>query len=175
MEGLHQHVYGGSFLVSLHLSHDVLREDRTQAAEDITSKSRSAQLHSLHSNGQEVLLHPLSLLHLFCALSRGQSVLHKNADHRHFVFLDVCRWQNQRGGSAVSALNSCLDPVMYFLLSSSVRKEVLRLVNNMICLRDVTGISGSSSTAEMDSRNVRTDREHPNTSLISNTKIESGL
>ncbi|CAK6967721.1 hypothetical protein NQZ68_012717 [Scomber scombrus] len=26
-----------------------------------------------------------------------------------------------------SALNSCLDPVMYFLLSSSVRKEVLRL------------------------------------------------
>lgn len=101
MEGLHQHVYGGSFLVSLHLSHDVLREDRTQAAEDITSKSRSAQLHSLHSNGQEVLLHPLSLLHLFCALSRGQSILHKNADHRHFVFLDVCRWQNQRGGSAV--------------------------------------------------------------------------
>ncbi|XP_063355307.1 probable G-protein coupled receptor 34 [Pelmatolapia mariae] len=74
-----------------------------------------------------------------------------------------------------SALNSCLDPVMYFLLSSSVRKEVLRLVNNVICLRDVTGISGSSSTAEMDSRNGRTDREQPNTSLISNTKIESGL
>lgn len=47
-----------------------------------------------------------------------------------------------------SALNSCLDPVMYFLLSSSVRKEVLRLVSNVFCVRDIGGVSGSSSTVE---------------------------
>lgn len=55
-----------------------------------------------------------------------------------------------------SALNSCLDPVMYFLLSSSVRKEVLRLVSNMFRVRDAPVISGSSSTAELDSK--RTER-----------------
>uniref|UniRef100_A0A4W5KKG6 G protein-coupled receptor 34b n=1 Tax=Hucho hucho TaxID=62062 RepID=A0A4W5KKG6_9TELE len=36
----------------------------------------------------------------------------------------------------LSALNSCLDPVMYFLLSASVRKETLRLINNVFRLRD---------------------------------------
>uniref|UniRef100_A0A8C2Z3F9 Probable G-protein coupled receptor 34 n=1 Tax=Cyclopterus lumpus TaxID=8103 RepID=A0A8C2Z3F9_CYCLU len=51
-----------------------------------------------------------------------------------------------------SALNSCLDPVMYFLLSSSVRKEVLRLVGNMFCMRDVGGVSGSSSSVELDGK-----------------------
>ncbi|CAL8370578.1 unnamed protein product [Arctogadus glacialis] len=30
-----------------------------------------------------------------------------------------------------SALNSCLDPVMYFLLSSSMRKQVMRLLGNV--------------------------------------------
>ncbi|XP_040912694.1 probable G-protein coupled receptor 34 isoform X2 [Toxotes jaculatrix] len=58
-----------------------------------------------------------------------------------------------------SALNSCLDPVMYFLLSSSVRKEVLRLVNNMLCVRDLAGVSGSSSTHEPDSRSGKTDTD----------------
>lgn len=67
-----------------------------------------------------------------------------------------------------SALNSCLDPVMYFLLSSSVRKEVLRLVSNAFCVRDVAGISGSSSTADVDGRTGRTDRGQPSISLISN-------
>lgn len=57
-----------------------------------------------------------------------------------------------------SALNSCLDPVMYFLLSSSVRKEVLRLVSSVFCVRDVGGVSGSSSTMDMDGKNGRTDR-----------------
>ncbi|XP_035459540.1 probable G-protein coupled receptor 34 [Scophthalmus maximus] len=47
-----------------------------------------------------------------------------------------------------SALNSCLDPVMYFLLSSSMRKEVLRLVGNVFRVRDFAGVSGSSSTVE---------------------------
>ncbi|XP_042351214.1 probable G-protein coupled receptor 34 [Plectropomus leopardus] len=67
-----------------------------------------------------------------------------------------------------SALNSCLDPVMYFLLSSSVRKEVLRLMSGVFCLRDVGGVSGSSSTAELDGK--RTDRGQANVSLTSHLK-----
>ncbi|XP_035533231.1 probable G-protein coupled receptor 34b [Morone saxatilis] len=69
-----------------------------------------------------------------------------------------------------SALNSCLDPVMYFLLSSSVRKEVLRLVSNVFCVRDVTGVSGSSSTVDLDSKNGKTDRGQANVCLISTQK-----
>ncbi|XP_071782501.2 putative G-protein coupled receptor 34b [Centroberyx gerrardi] len=53
-----------------------------------------------------------------------------------------------------SALNSCLDPVMYFLLSSSVRKEVLRLVNNVLRVRE-GGASGSSSSVELGTRTGR--------------------
>lgn len=49
-----------------------------------------------------------------------------------------------------SALNSCLDPVMYFLLSSSVRKEVLHLLGNVLCVRDIVGVIGNSSTIELD-------------------------
>lgn len=74
-----------------------------------------------------------------------------------------------------SALNSCLDPVMYFLLSSSVRKEVLRLVNNMFCAREVAGISGSSSSVDLDGRNGRSDQGQPNTSLITNIKVGSSF
>uniref|UniRef100_A0A8C4ZJE2 G protein-coupled receptor 34b n=1 Tax=Gadus morhua TaxID=8049 RepID=A0A8C4ZJE2_GADMO len=40
-----------------------------------------------------------------------------------------------------SALNSCLDPIMYFLLSSSMRKQVMRLLGNV--MREA-GASGSS-------------------------------
>ncbi|XP_068590941.1 probable G-protein coupled receptor 34b [Cebidichthys violaceus] len=69
-----------------------------------------------------------------------------------------------------SALNSCLDPVMYFLLSSSVRKEVLRLVGNMFCVRDVSGVSGSSSSVEPDSKNVRTDRGQASVSFSTHLK-----
>ncbi len=69
-----------------------------------------------------------------------------------------------------SALNSCLDPVMYFLLSSSMRKEVLRLVSNMFCVRDITGVSGSSSTAELDGKSGRADRGQTTVSLISQSK-----
>uniref|UniRef100_UPI0037E7E76C probable G-protein coupled receptor 34 n=1 Tax=Semicossyphus pulcher TaxID=241346 RepID=UPI0037E7E76C len=64
-----------------------------------------------------------------------------------------------------SALNSCLDPVMYFLLSSSLRKEVLRLVSNVFRVREVSGVSGSSSTVEMDGK--RTDRGNTNISQVS--------
>ncbi|XP_019129992.1 probable G-protein coupled receptor 34 isoform X1 [Larimichthys crocea] len=74
-----------------------------------------------------------------------------------------------------SALNSCLDPIMYFLLSSSVRKEVLRLVSNMFCVRDVAAVSGSSSTAELDGKIGRTDRGQANVSLTSNVKTDTGM
>ncbi|XP_035030658.1 probable G-protein coupled receptor 34 [Hippoglossus stenolepis] len=66
-----------------------------------------------------------------------------------------------------SALNSCLDPVMYFLLSSSVRKQVLRLLGNVLCVRDVVGVSGTSSTVEFDGRSGRTDRGQENLGLTS--------
>ncbi|TKS67901.1 putative G-protein coupled receptor 34 [Collichthys lucidus] len=74
-----------------------------------------------------------------------------------------------------SALNSCLDPIMYFLLSSSVRKEVLRLVSNMFCVRDVAAVSGSSSTAELDGKIGTTDRGQANVSLTSNVKTDTGM
>ncbi|XP_010888268.2 probable G-protein coupled receptor 34b [Esox lucius] len=47
----------------------------------------------------------------------------------------------------LSALNSCLDPVMYFLLSASVRKETLRLLNHVFQLSNLGG-SGSASSAD---------------------------
>ncbi|KAF1383013.1 hypothetical protein PFLUV_G00149820 [Perca fluviatilis] len=70
----------------------------------------------------------------------------------------------------LSALNSCLDPVMFFLLSSSVRKEVLRLVGNVCCAPDLAGVSGSSSTAEQDGKTSRTDRGQANVSYSSHLR-----
>ncbi|KAM9851138.1 putative G-protein coupled receptor 34 [Aulostomus maculatus] len=58
----------------------------------------------------------------------------------------------------LSALNACLDPIMFFLLSSSVRKEVLRLVSSVFRLRDVPGVSGTSSTQELEGRTGRIER-----------------
>ncbi|KAM6978352.1 putative G-protein coupled receptor 34b [Tautogolabrus adspersus] len=74
-----------------------------------------------------------------------------------------------------SALNSCLDPVMYFLLSSSVRKEVLRLVGSVFRVREVSGVSGSSSMVDMDGK--RTDRGQTKHCLPSREKevTESSL
>lgn len=64
-----------------------------------------------------------------------------------------------------SALNSCLDPVMYFLLSSSVRKEALRLVGGVFRVRDVGGVSGSSSSVELDGKSGRASRGPAGASL----------
>lgn len=81
-----------------------------------------------------------------------------------------CFWQgvaDQANEVALlfSALNSCLDPVMYFLLSSSVRKEMLRLVNNVFRVRE-GGASGSSSSAEPGNSTGRTGRGQPSVSFI---------
>ncbi|XP_008435466.1 putative G-protein coupled receptor 34b [Poecilia reticulata] len=51
-----------------------------------------------------------------------------------------------------SALNSCLDPVMFFLLSASVRKEVRRFMTSVLRTRDVGGTSAANSSTELDSR-----------------------
>ncbi|KAM3861916.1 putative G-protein coupled receptor 34b [Diretmus argenteus] len=82
-----------------------------------------------------------------------------------------CFWQgiaDQANEVALlfSSLNSCLDPVMYFLLSSSVRKEVLRLVSNVLRVRE-GGASGSSSSAELGTGTGRTARGQPTVSVIS--------
>uniref|UniRef100_A0A8C7K326 G protein-coupled receptor 34b n=1 Tax=Oncorhynchus kisutch TaxID=8019 RepID=A0A8C7K326_ONCKI len=63
----------------------------------------------------------------------------------------------------LSALNSCLDPVMYFLLSESVRKETLRLVNNMFRL----SASGGSGSGSGSSNNLKRDSpgEHEHDSM----------
>ncbi|KAM9343932.1 putative G-protein coupled receptor 34b [Pholidichthys leucotaenia] len=65
-----------------------------------------------------------------------------------------------------SAFNSCLDPIMYFLLSSSVRKEVHRMLNKVLCAQDDAPISGISSTADLDSKNGRSDKGQTNTRVL---------
>ncbi|XP_026874231.1 probable G-protein coupled receptor 34 [Electrophorus electricus] len=47
-----------------------------------------------------------------------------------------------------SALNSCLDPVMYFLLSGSVRKATIQTVSHVFCARTDTTVTTGSSTTE---------------------------
>lgn len=74
-----------------------------------------------------------------------------------------CFWQgvaDQANEVALllSALNSCLDPVMYFLLSSSVRKEVLHLLGNVLCVRNMVGVVGNSSSADPDAVAVQRGR-----------------
>ncbi|KPP69543.1 hypothetical protein Z043_111690 [Scleropages formosus] len=62
----------------------------------------------------------------------------------------------------LSAFNSCLDPVMYFLLSGSVRKETIRLINNTVF--NVQDSSGNSSTTEF---------RRPSLGQVSNTTRNS--
>ncbi|XP_076857493.1 putative G-protein coupled receptor 34b [Brachyhypopomus gauderio] len=45
----------------------------------------------------------------------------------------------------LSALNSCLDPVVYFLLCGSVRKVTLQVLRNTFCLEVSGGLSSSSN------------------------------
>ncbi|TRY66078.1 hypothetical protein DNTS_035574, partial [Danionella cerebrum] len=64
-----------------------------------------------------------------------------------------CNWINvlDKTNEAVlllSALNSCLDPVMYFLLCSSVRKTTMRIIANCFCQETRDGQMSSSATPE---------------------------
>ncbi|TSK62527.1 putative G-protein coupled receptor 34 [Bagarius yarrelli] len=45
----------------------------------------------------------------------------------------------------LSALNSCLDPLMYFVLSASVRKATLSAISRVICLFNPSSINSSST------------------------------
>ncbi|RVE58181.1 hypothetical protein OJAV_G00206730 [Oryzias javanicus] len=53
----------------------------------------------------------------------------------------------------LSALNSCLDPIMYYLLSSSVRKEGLDLVSRAFCLPHVPEVC-----ADPDGRRTKSNQ-----------------
>lgn len=48
----------------------------------------------------------------------------------------------------LSALNSCLDPVMYFLLCSSIRKVMLKMICNCFCQQITRGLITSSDTPQ---------------------------
>lgn len=58
----------------------------------------------------------------------------------------------------LSALNSCLDPIMYYLLSSSVRKEVLDLVSRAFCLPRVPEACATSNGTDMDGRRTTSNQ-----------------
>ncbi|XP_030198668.1 probable G-protein coupled receptor 34 [Gadus morhua] len=64
-----------------------------------------------------------------------------------------------------SALNSCLDPVMYFLLSSPMRKQVMQLLGNVMRVWEA-GASGSSYSVEQGSGSGRTVPRQQSTGLV---------
>lgn len=70
-----------------------------------------------------------------------------------------------------STFNSCLDPVLYFLLSGSVRKATMRIAGNLLHLQDSTG---NSSTAEFhrtaQSQTLSTPR--PSLSVINTLRVQ---
>lgn len=69
-----------------------------------------------------------------------------------------------------SAFNSCLDPVMYFLLSGSVRKMAFRSLGNKLGTRSVNATSNSST---IDYRRQSAQCVLPNTELNSITPQSS--
>lgn len=86
-----------------------------------------------------------------------------------------CYWQGvaDRANEVAllfSALNSCLDPVMYFLLSSSVRREVSHLLGNVLCVRDIVGVVGNSSTIELEAGAAHRGRQARQPSEIPESK-----
>ncbi|XP_018931407.1 probable G-protein coupled receptor 34b [Cyprinus carpio] len=48
----------------------------------------------------------------------------------------------------LSAFNSCLDPVMYFLFCSSIRKVILRIICNRFRQQNIRGLNSSSNTPQ---------------------------
>uniref|UniRef100_A0A671R700 Probable G-protein coupled receptor 34 n=1 Tax=Sinocyclocheilus anshuiensis TaxID=1608454 RepID=A0A671R700_9TELE len=48
----------------------------------------------------------------------------------------------------LSAFNSCLDPVMYFLFCSSIRKVMLKIICNSFCQQNARGLNSSSDTPQ---------------------------
>jgi len=79
----------------------------------------------------------------------------------------------------LSALNSCLDPVMYFLLCSSVRKVMLKIICNCFCQQITRGqISSSDSPKERSKISVvvpRTDTQEVKTSSLRFNESSSNI
>ncbi|XP_016106771.1 probable G-protein coupled receptor 34 [Sinocyclocheilus grahami] len=48
----------------------------------------------------------------------------------------------------LSAFNSCLDPVMYFLFCSSIRKVMLKIICNSFCQQNAKGLISSIDTPQ---------------------------
>lgn len=62
----------------------------------------------------------------------------------------------------LSTFNSCLDPVMYFLLSGSVRKATMRILSNFFQVQE---ISGNSSSTELRRASVPQVSSTPRNSI----------
>lgn len=73
----------------------------------------------------------------------------------------------------LSAFNSCLDPVMYFLLCSSIRKVMLKLICNGFCQQTTRGLTSSSETPleqqKISAVVARTDTQDVKTSKTTKT------
>lgn len=63
----------------------------------------------------------------------------------------------------LSAFNSCLDPVMYFVLCNSVRRTVLQVLQKYFCWKTFAGSSSSSYDA---GRNQREQATQSDTSTV---------
>ncbi|KAI5621208.1 putative G-protein coupled receptor 34 [Silurus asotus] len=63
----------------------------------------------------------------------------------------------------LSAFNSCLDPVMYFVLCGSVRRVVLQALNKHLCVKTS---AGSTSSSYDKGRNQREQHTHSDTSIM---------
>ncbi|XP_017539929.1 probable G-protein coupled receptor 34 [Pygocentrus nattereri] len=70
-----------------------------------------------------------------------------------------------------SALNSCLDPVMYFMLSGSVRKATVKAVSQVFCVRHDTTTIINSSTTELR----RTSMSQASTTVLATPRGSIGL
>nr|XP_055072488.1 probable G-protein coupled receptor 34 isoform X1 [Misgurnus anguillicaudatus] len=69
-----------------------------------------------------------------------------------------CDWMNVMDKSneialLLSALNSCLDPVMYFLLCGSIRKVMLKIICNGCCLQSIGLLFNSSEATNEQPKN----------------------
>ncbi|XP_061734873.1 probable G-protein coupled receptor 34 [Nerophis ophidion] len=73
-----------------------------------------------------------------------------------------CYWRNVVNLAVettllLSSLNACLDPIMYFILATSMRKEVQRIMSIVFGVKEAPGLSSSSSTIELDEKTAKAD------------------
>ncbi|KAJ8256177.1 hypothetical protein COCON_G00200410 [Conger conger] len=85
-----------------------------------------------------------------------------------------CYWQmvadkTNEVALLLSTFNSCLDPVMYFLLSGSVRKATLRILGDVLHLQDNTE---NSSTTEFPRSSQYLSTPRPSLSQITTLRVQ---